>query len=44
MQNLFGTLGRKVMDWHCHQWGHFSLWVRRNAAYQLPLAWCSPRD
>lgn len=33
------TWRRKVMDWHPDQVGDSRLWVRRNAAYQLLVAW-----
>ena len=33
------TWRRNVMDWHPDQGGDSRLWLRRNAAYQLLVAW-----
>lgn len=38
-QDVRATWRRKVMDWHPDQGGDSRLWVRRNAAYQLLVAW-----
>jgi len=38
-QEVRATWRRKVMDWHPDQGGDSRLWVRRNAAYQLLVAW-----
>ena len=38
-QDVSATWRRKVMDWHPDQGGDSRLWVRRNAAYQLLVAW-----
>jgi hypothetical protein len=38
-QDVRATLRLKVMDWHPDQGGDSRLWVRRNAAYQLLVAW-----
>ena len=38
-QDVRATSRRKVMDWHPDQGGDSRLWVRRNAAYQLLVAW-----
>jgi hypothetical protein len=38
-QEVRATWRRKVIDWHPDQGGDSSLWVRRNAAYQLLVAW-----
>ena len=38
-QEVRATWRRKVMDWHPDQGGESRLWVRRNAAYQLLVAW-----
>ena len=33
------TWRRNVVDWHPDQGGDSRLWLRRNAAYQLLVAW-----
>lgn len=38
-QDVRATWRRNVMDWHPDQGGDSRLWVRRNAAYQLLVAW-----
>jgi hypothetical protein len=38
-QDVRATWRRKVVDWHPDQGGDSRLWVRRNAAYQLLVAW-----
>lgn len=38
-QEVRATWHRKVIDWHPDQGGDSRLWVRRNAAYQLLVAW-----
>ena len=38
-QEVRATWRRKVIDWYPDQGGDSRLWVRRNAAYQLLVAW-----